>query len=157
MNRIDASTILFFDASCLIAALVSPTGGSGFLWGLWQRGFLQAAVSQPVLSEVATNLASKLDPAYLERLEQQVRTCVPRIAPVPRLDEQPRRYPEINAKDEHVVAAALAISADVVLTLDRPLAREIERAELGIAARSPGEFIQHDLVTHPFYSRLREG
>jgi predicted nucleic acid-binding protein len=156
MSRVDASTLIFFDASCLIAAVASPNGGAGFVWGLCERGFLQAAVSQPVLTEAATNLGTKFDPSYLERHRQQVSTCAPRIAPIPRLDVRPRRYPEINAKDEHVVAAALTVHADRILTLDRPLAQEIDRSGLGILARSPGEFLQRDLITHPFYSRLRQ-
>ncbi|MCA9858613.1 MAG: PIN domain-containing protein [Thermomicrobiales bacterium] len=156
MSRVDVSTLLFFDASCLIAAVISPTGGAGFLWGLCERGFLQAAVSQLVLTEVARNLASKLDPGYLELHRQQLRTCAPYMSPVPRLDGQPRMYPEINAKDEHVVAAALAIRADLILTLDRPLAKEIERAALDLPVRSPGDFIKLDLISHPFYSRLRQ-
>ncbi|MBI2942103.1 MAG: hypothetical protein HYY04_16860 [Chloroflexi bacterium] len=35
---IDLTTILFFDASCLIAAAGSPTGGSGFLLSLGGAG-----------------------------------------------------------------------------------------------------------------------
>jgi predicted nucleic acid-binding protein len=155
MGRVDPSTLLFFDASCLIAAAASPAG-AGFLWGLCERGFLQAAVSQAVLSEAASNLASKFDSSCLERHQRQLRTCAPRIAPIPLLDRQPHVYPQINSKDKHVVAAALAVRADVILTLDRPLAREIERTALGIPARSPGDFIQIDLTTHPFLAALRE-
>ena len=156
VDRVDPSTLLFFDASCLIAAASSPAGGAGFLWGLCARGFLQAAVSQAVLSETASNLASKFDASCLERHQRQLRTCAPRIAPIPLLDRQPHVYPQINSKDEHVVAAALAVRADVILTLDRPLVREIERAALGIPAKSPGDFIQIDLTTHPFLAVLRE-
>lgn len=156
MGRVDRSTLLFFDASCLIAAASSPTGGAGFLWSLCERGFLQAAVSQAVLTETASNLVSKFDSSCLERHEQQLRSCAPHIAPIPLLDGHPRLYPQINPKDEHVVAAALAVRADAILTLDRPLAREIEQAALGISPRTPGDFIQFDLITHPFFTALRE-
>ena len=156
MGRVDPSTLLFFDASCLIAAASSPAVGAGFLWGLCERGFLQAAVSQAVLTEAASNLASKFDSSCLERHVRQLRLCAPHIAPIPLLDGQPHLYPQINPKDEHVVAAAFAVRADVILTLDRPLAREIEQAALGIPARSPGDFIQFDLTTHPFFAVLRE-
>jgi predicted nucleic acid-binding protein len=156
MSRVDPSTLLFFDVSCLIAAAASPSGGAGFLWGLCQRGFLQAAVSQAVLIEAASNLGRKFDPSCLERRERQLQACAPHIAPIPLLDSQPRVYPHINPKDEHVVAAALAIRADVILTLDQPLAGEIDRAKLGIPARSPGDFIRLDLITHPLFSNLRQ-
>lgn len=53
--NIDRNTLLFFDASCLIAAAGSPTGGSGFLLALCARGLLRAACSQPVLVEAERN------------------------------------------------------------------------------------------------------
>ena len=156
MGRVDPSTLLFFDASCLIAAASSPAGGAGFLWGLCERGFLQAAVSQAVLAEAASNLARQFDSTSLERHQQHLRRCAPRIAPIPLLDRQPDMYPQINSKDKHVVAAAFAVRADFILTLDRPLAREIEQAALGIPAKTPGDFIQLDLTTHPFLAVFRE-
>jgi predicted nucleic acid-binding protein len=72
------------------------------------------------------------------------------------LDVVPRRYPDINPKDEHVVAAALAIGADYLLTLDQLLAAEINGSGLPIRAISPREFIQTLLPTHPFVARLRD-
>ena len=154
MSRVDSSTLLFFDASCLIAAAASPNGGAGFLWELCERGFLQGAVSQAVLAETEANLIHKFDAFVLERHRRQLQSGAPVIAPIPRLDVHPRRYPHINPKDEHVVAAAEAIRADFILTLDQPLAREIA-LEQGIPARLPGEFIRNELPQHPFYSRLR--
>jgi len=156
MSRVDASTRLFFDASCLIAVAVSPTGGSGFVWNLCERRLLRAAVSQAVLEEAASNLAGKFESHCLLRHQLQLRNCAPHIAPIHRLDVQPRLFPGINPKDEHVVAAAHAIHADFILTLDQPLAAEIERTALGIPARSPGDFIQLDLITHPLYSKSRD-
>jgi hypothetical protein len=41
---IDQTTPIFFDASCLIAAAGSPTGGSGFLLSLCEKGHLQAVI-----------------------------------------------------------------------------------------------------------------
>ena len=57
---IDRNTLLFFDSSCLIAAPGSPNGGSDFLLLLCARGYLKAAISQPVLLEVQINILSKL-------------------------------------------------------------------------------------------------
>ncbi len=55
-----------------------------------------------------------------------------------------------------LIAAALTIRADFILTLDQPLAGEIERASSQIVVRSPGAFIRLDLVTHPRFDRLRD-
>ena len=128
MSDLDPSSRLFFDASCLIAAAASPNGGSGFLWSLCERGLLHAVVSQAVLTEADTNLANKISIEARIRHHLQRQAGAPLIAAIPRLDVTPRRYPGINVKDEHVIAAAIAGEAQVVLTLDRPLEREINRA-----------------------------
>jgi hypothetical protein len=83
-------------------------------------------------------------------------TGAPEIAAIPRLDGSARLYPAINAKDEHVVAAALEARVQFILTLDRPLAAEINRAMLGVVAHTPGGFITIHLPTHPSFSMLRE-
>jgi len=62
---IDRTTLLFFDASCLIAAAGSLSGGSGFLLALCQRGLLRGAISQPVLLETERNLLKKRGPTEL--------------------------------------------------------------------------------------------
>jgi hypothetical protein len=63
----DAETRLFFDASCLIAAAGSPSGGSGFVLSLCQRSLLRGAISPPVLIEARRNVRDKLGPEALER------------------------------------------------------------------------------------------
>ena len=155
MSSVDRSTRLFFDASCLIAAAASPSGGSGFLWSLVERQELRAVVSQAVLTEAETNLARKFPPAALERHLAQIAAGAPEMTAIPRLDVSPRRYPMVNAKDEHVVAAALAAGAPFILTLDRPLQAEINEAHLGVLAASPGEFIAVRLPAHPSFASLR--
>jgi len=64
---IDRDTLLFFDASCLIAAAGSPSGGSGFLLSLCARGYLKATISQPVLLEAQRNIQKKLGDNALKR------------------------------------------------------------------------------------------
>jgi hypothetical protein len=71
--RIDRQTLVFFDASCLIAAAGSPSGGAGspsggagFLVSVCASGFLRAAVSRPVLFEAERNVLAKLRPEVLQ-------------------------------------------------------------------------------------------
>lgn len=144
MSKVDRTTRVLFDASCLIAAVASPAGGSGFLWSL---------------IEVEPNLARKFTPAMLVRHRAQLVAGAPELAAIPRLDVSPRRYPPVNAKDEHVVAAALASGAPFILTLatlDRPLGAEINGARLGVLALRPGEFISTHLPSHPSFATLRD-
>jgi hypothetical protein len=65
--KINRNTLLFFDASCLIAAAGSPSGGSGFLLSLCGRGYLQAVVSQPVLIEAQRNIQNKIGADAVKR------------------------------------------------------------------------------------------
>ena len=57
---VDRSTQLFFDASCLIAAVGSPSGGSSLLLSLCAQGLLRGVVSHPVILEAERNIAAKL-------------------------------------------------------------------------------------------------
>jgi predicted nucleic acid-binding protein len=108
-----------------------------------------------VLAETELNLLAKFPASALARHEQQQSSGTPLIAFVPRLNFAPRRHPAINAKDEHVVAAALTAEADFILTLDQDLCREINAAVLPVSALSPGEFIATKLPQHPDFARLR--
>jgi hypothetical protein len=78
------------------------------------------------------------------------------MAPLPPHAISIRRFPGINPKDVHVVAAAHAVGADVILTLDQSLAAEIETGVSTIAVRSPGTFIRSDLTAHPSFHMLRD-
>ena len=53
---VDHKTLLFFDASCLIAAAGSPAGGSSLLFSLCARRLLRGVVSQAVLLEAEGNI-----------------------------------------------------------------------------------------------------
>ncbi len=156
MSKVDRTTRVLFDASCLIAAAASPTAGSGFLWSLVERQLLRAVVSQAILIEAEPNLARKFTPAMLVRHRAQLVAGAPELSAIPRLDVSPRRYPSVNAKDEHVVAAALASRIAFILTLDRPLEAEINEARLGVLALSPGDFITTHLPSHPSFATLRD-
>lgn len=152
---VDHRTLLFFDASCLIAAAGSPTGGSGLLLSLCVRRLLRGAVSQAVLLEVEGNIQTKFRPQVLSAYHNLLQTAHLSMAPIPQVPPTSTWLQEVNAKDVHVVAAALAAKAPYVLTLDRKLATEISRAALPIEALSPGDFIRNVLPLHVNYPPLR--
>lgn len=131
-------------------------GGSGFVMSLCRRGLLRAAVSQAVLLEVETNLRRKFPPAVLTAHREQLAETPMAMAPVPTLAVREELRRVVNAKDDHVLAAALAIRAPFLLTLDQRFAEEVNRAALPIRALSPGEFITEELPFHPDVAHLRE-
>ena len=76
------------------------------------------------------------------------------LVPSPAARRQYQRV--INPKDEHVVAAAIAIRAPFLLTLDQPLEEEVNRVHLLLRAYSPGGFITGELPPRPDFARLRD-
>lgn len=155
---IDRQTILFFDSSCLVAAAGSPTGGSSLLLAICARGFFKGAVSHGVLAEAEGNILTNLSQAAQSRYHQEVLSMPLIIAPVPSPSAREAVAAITGWKDAHVLAAALSIGAEFLLTLDKRLANRITRAEEEppIHALSPGEFITTELPTHPAYPAIRE-
>jgi len=154
---VNETTTLFFDASCLIAAAGSPTGGSGFLLSLCIRRLLRGAVSQAVLFETERNIRTKLRPQALGVYHDLLQPVPLTIAPVPRVPSETAWLQVVNAKDAHVVASTLAVKAPYVLTLDQELGDEINRTVLSIEAVAPGDFIRTILPHHVKYPALRSG
>lgn len=153
---IDRNTLVFFDSSCLIAAAGSPSGGSGFLLSLCARGYLKAAVSQPVLLEAQRNIQAKLGEEAMKRYHNLLAVVPFSLASLPNKTELKRLGKMINRKDVHVVAAALEVHAPFLLALDKGLVLEVNRVNLGIQALSPGDFIKTVLPSHVDYPSARD-
>jgi predicted nucleic acid-binding protein len=151
---ISRNSLLFFDATCLIAAAGSPSGGSGFLLSVCQAGFLEACSSPSVLVEAERNIRAKLPPATLATYHLQIAST-----PLVLVSTPPRhiiqQHDAAFGKDAHVVASALAAQASYLLTLDRPLIQKLERTSLAINALTPGDFIQRELPGHPDFTSIR--
>ena len=108
--NIDRIILLFFDASCLIAATGSPTGGSGCLLSLCAREFLKATVSQMVLLEAQRNIQNKLGDETIKRFFNLLTVVTFSLASLPEKTELKKLEKIVNKKDVHVLAAALAVS-----------------------------------------------
>ncbi len=150
MAGFDRSTIVFLDASCLIAAAGSPSGGSALLLSLTQRRHFICAVSHPVLVEARRNVSLKLKPPAQAELARLV-AATPMVVPVPSVEQLEQHIGGINAKDVHVIAAAIAAGASYLVTLDRDFVDEVNRAVIWVRATSPGECIRDLLPLHPDY------
>ena len=145
---INHTTSIFFDASCLIAAAGSPTGGSGFLLSLCMKSQLEAVVSTYVLAEAARNIQVRMKASAWTNYQTLLHAVPFVIAPVP---SPLPPLPLINTKDVHVVAAAAAVAISYLLTLDKGLLAEVNLAQLTFPALTPGDFIKTVLPTHILY------
>ena len=149
---IDHTTQIFFDASCLIAAAGSPNGGSGFLLSLCEKRHLQAVISTYVMAEAARNIQDRMAPAAWVNYQVLLIAVPFIIAPVP--NPLPV-LPPVNAKDIHVVAAAVVAGCAYLLTLDKGLLAEANQAQLDFPVLLPGDFIKTVLPTHVDFLNLR--
>src|SRR4051794_1070448 len=153
---IDQTTVLFFDSSCLVAAAGSPTGGSSLLLGICARGFLKGAVSHAVLAEAEGNILSNLPAPALTRYRQEILGIPLVIAPLPSTPERETAAPITGEKDAHVLASAVHVGAQFLISLDKRLISRIAQDEQPpVHALSPGEFITTQLPTHPAYRSIR--
>jgi predicted nucleic acid-binding protein len=139
-------------------ARFAPTGGSSLLLAICARGFLKGALSYGVLAEAEGNILSNLSPQALIRYRQEILSVPLGVSPIPSPAERKAVAAITGEKDAHVLASALSVGAQFLITLDKPLAQRISQAEeLSIHALSPGEFIRTKLPTHPAYPAIRGG
>lgn len=150
---VDRGTLLFFDASCLIAAAGSPSGGSSLLLSLCARDQLTGAISQPVLLEAERNIAAKLGAKALDTYHRLIALTPLVVVAVPLGTERPGYRSVVGEKDEHVVAAAIEANARYLITLDKRLAERVNLADLPLQALSPGDFIKTVLPNHVDFPR----
>ncbi|HZQ37540.1 MAG TPA: PIN domain-containing protein [Dehalococcoidia bacterium] len=151
---IDRATIVFFDASALFAAALSPTGGAGLILSVCERGLLAVTTSQAVLEETERDLEVKRPGPAWYRLSRRIANRALRVLPTPSAADH---HPAINRKDAHVYAAAIAASSEYLITLDRELIREVNAIVSTPMALLPGEFITQCLIFHPSYGEIEHG
>ena len=152
---VDRSTLLLFDAVCLISSSASPTGGSGYLLELAHRRFFLVAVSEPVLREAERNLTAKFSPMALARFHWYLEEIEFVLAGVVETDDFGRYEAVTGAKDAHVLAAAIDVDANAIITLDRPLIAGIRSMFPALQAMTPGDFIEGPMKSHPEYLKFR--
>lgn len=145
----------FCDADVLV-----PIVCCDFLLTAAEAGLVDVVVSDTVLAEVERNFVENfahLDPARLRRRVGDMRDFltdqIVDVVDVDDLDDLDAIGEVVNAKDRHVVAAAITAEADVLVTNDRRLRDEVERSSLTIRPMRVDDFggllwaIDRDAVT----------
>ena len=135
---------LFLDASVLIAAAGSEQGGSSLILAICRENKAQAVGSRIVLLEAERNIREKLGGDALLRYYQQVANLDLELVSPPTPGECEAQARIINAKDAHVLAAAVKGRVDVLLTLDRKhfFTRQVRDAGLPFAIMTPGDYLR---------------
>lgn len=140
---------LFLDASVLIAAAASPTGGSALVIELCKARKATPLVSRLVLIEAERNIRRKFEESVLVRYYNTLAELDPLVLPIPGQQEIEEAQKVIRPKDAHVLAAARSGEASHLITLDRKhfLTDEVRQAIRPILACTPGEYLDHLLAT----------
>lgn len=128
----------FIDASVILAALGSKSGGSSMVLKLIRNGKIEGIASQAVIEEVFRN-ANKIKIPESE-VSKLVSNSSLKIIPAPTSIEVEKYLDDTAAKDAHVVASAIRSRSEVIITLDKKhlLSKKIS----GLNIVSPGEFLQ---------------
>ena len=135
---------VFFDASALITAGASPSGGSALVASVCKSGLATPLVSRLVLWEAERNLRGKFPATALLEFYRLMGELEPQVVPDPTPAAIRKASAVVPAKDAHVLAGARAGKATHLLTLDRRhfLGTKTREAILPIIVCTPGEFLR---------------
>jgi rRNA-processing protein FCF1 len=123
----------------LDANVLVPILSCDLLLTAFDHDLYQPVVTSKILDEIERNLVA----AHPELDSDRLRDRVGHMRRALRLHTGPdsgRRVEGVNAKDEHIVAVALDAAADVVVTNDRQLRREILAVAEDLGVQSADEF-----------------
>jgi len=135
-------SLVFLDASVIIAAILSPRGGSSrVLSESKMRGF-HLITSLYAYEESFTALQQKY-PHFLGRLRSSSLSF--ELIENPPEDFYKQFSAVIDSKDLVIIASAVAAKTNVLLTLDKKhflLNRKLRKQVAPLAIMTPGDFIQ---------------
>ena len=128
----------FVDASVLVAAVLSPTGGASALLEMAIRGHVDLLISDDIVKEVRRNIP-KLADKFQELLE-----LVPFNYIALTGEDVAEAMGYTVAKDAHVVAAAKKAAVDYLVTFDEKhlLRNEELRQHIVFGMLKPGDLLQ---------------
>lgn len=107
---------IFLDSSALISGLNSPSGGAGIILAFFMTGDILIYISDQVIEEVQRNIQKKfplLQNGFINFLLAR-----PKIAKQPTLTEVKSAYRLIQTSDAPILAAAVQVKPDFLITWD---------------------------------------
>ena len=131
---------IFIDASVILAALGSKSGGSALILKLIQKGNFNGIISEEIIEEVQRN-AVKIG-IKPEKAEEIIILSRIIIIPAPDSDEVEKFEGFVPDEDRHVIASAKKSKAKIVATLDRRLINKAKQKFKNIEFLTPGEILQ---------------
>lgn len=135
---------VFFDASVLIAALLSSTGGSSLLLQYAKTGKITGITSQTVIEEILENDKSQKLRRSKEEIEAFIAQSGLLIRNRIRIEEIAPYRGAIDDDDAHLVAGANLTKCAYLVTLDKKhlLRADIQERFLPLRIVSPKELLE---------------
>lgn len=134
--------IVYFDASVLIAALLSPSGGSALLLKYIKSGQLTGITSQTALEEVFDK-TEKLKRSK-EEIEQFIANSFLLVRESISMEEIIPYRNVVDREDAHLIAGAFLTKSTHLVTLDKKhlLREEVQKKFLPLRIASPKELLE---------------
>lgn len=137
---------VFLDASCWVAATLSPGGGSAFILEFALKGTVRIVATGKVLREAHANIKEKFGNEALLRYLELLSGVEPDVVGPASEDELFRWDHVTDMKDRHVLAGAAKAGADALVTLDRKhMLTDRVKDGFDIPVMDPKEFLENIL------------
>ncbi len=140
MKKEKQTPLIFFNASVIIAGLISPSGGSGRLLRDAEEKQVTGVISEIILDEVLRHW-DKIGKSK-SRIEQTVKRIFPKMHPIPK-ETTIEKYngKTLDLGDAHVLASSDDSRCDYLVTLDKKHLLAIAGKIKKFKIVSPGQLI----------------
>lgn len=139
---------VFFDASVIIAAMLSPTGGSALLLKYAKAGKIVGITSQTVINEILEEDKTK----RLKKSKAEIEDFIANSGLVVReeisLEEIEPYQNRVDVEDAHLIAGANLTKCAYLVSLDKKhlIREDIKKKFLPLKIVSPKELIEEILT-----------
>lgn len=135
---------VFFDASIIIAALLSPTGGSSQLFKLIKAGIISGITSQTVIEEVLEDDKPKKIKKSKDEIERFIAKCGLVIRRGVTQEEIEPYQNLIDIEDAHLIVGAKLTSCTYLVSFDKKhlLHPDIKKRFLPLRIVSPKDLLE---------------
>lgn len=134
---------VFLDASCLVAAAGSPSGGSSHILVSCASSPIQIISSESALAEAERAVQLKMNDTAYQRLQALKAQGLFGVVTAQGVSVHLDGIEQVNEKDRHIVLSAYSGGCIHLVTLDRPLMDEVINATLPLYPWTPDSFIKH--------------
>lgn len=134
----------YFDASVIIAALLSPHGGSSLLFAYVKRKKIIGITSQTTIEEILQEEKYKKLKKSKEEIEQFIAQSGLIVKEAITIDEITPYQGKIDTQDAHLIAGAVLTKCFYLATLDKKhlLREDIQQKFLPLRIVSPKELLE---------------